>query len=153
MIRVEKTRIIKCQAQDLWGKLIAFEDFSDLVKTIESVKISKNPDGTCTSDWVALLDDCRIEWTESDVFNEEIYTIDFRQTVGDFREMWGRWKLTPLRSDETQIELVIEFDIGIESLAPLLNPLVESAIVEHSELIIDSFEPRPLSHSMSGRSL
>jgi ribosome-associated toxin RatA of RatAB toxin-antitoxin module len=91
------------------------------------------PGEPVVSAWEVFFRNGILSWTEVDVLHPETATIDFEQTVGDFEEFSGGWRLTPFVGSGTagvRVVFAAEFDFGVPSLASIVDPVAERVLVE-----------------------
>ena len=85
--------------------------------------------------WAVNFRNGVLRWAEHDVVDRATWTITFVQTEGDFEHFDGSWRLTQVGDDVT-IRFDAVFDLGMPSLAPILDPIAERALVENIERIL-----------------
>ncbi|WP_227270854.1 type II toxin-antitoxin system RatA family toxin [Roseobacter weihaiensis] len=110
----------------VWDVMCDFETFPDLMADVVSVKCFDRDGPHLKSNWVVLLNGSELMWEEQDVFihHDEIR---FHQIDGDLEVWEGVWT-TRQEGPDVVVNLKVEFDIGIPSLAEILNPIGERAI-------------------------
>src|SRR5205814_131192 len=70
-----------------------------------------------------------LHWTEIDRIDQGRLLIEFRQSVGDLARFDGVWSVHPAAGG-TQVVFEAEADLGMPTLAPLLNPVAERTLRE-----------------------
>ena len=124
---------------DLGAAFATISDFGrypDLVPdVVRSVTVEPvRPGQPVVSAWEVFFRNGILSWSEVDHLHPETATIDFEQTVGDFEEFSGGWRLTPFvgASGTTGVLVVFsaEFDFGVPSLASIVDPVAERVLVE-----------------------
>ncbi|GAB3281308.1 aromatase/cyclase [Actinocorallia lasiicapitis] len=108
----------------VFEKITAFSDYPKAADDVRTVTIE--PDGV-HSVWEVNFRRGIMRWTERDDIRRDDLTVTFSQTAGDFARFEGSWKLTP-GADGCEVELLLAYDFGIESLAGLMDPLAERVI-------------------------
>ncbi len=91
-------------------------------------------DTTALSSWRVLLNGSELTWDEKDFFHPP-HRIDFDQTEGDLEVFRGSWTLSET-ADGVNVLLEIEFDLGIPSLAAVLDPVGIQAIHSNSRSML-----------------
>lgn len=111
-----------------YRRLSDFARYPELTDAVRSVEIDPpGPDGSVVSRWTVLFRNGLLRWTESDTLDPVARTIVFRQLAGDFEVFDGRWTVRE-RDAGCEIAFDAHFDLGIPSLAPILDPVAESTL-------------------------
>lgn len=80
--------------------------------------------------WSAQLNGSAVGWTQRHTFTG-LNEMRFEQLAGDFAEFGGRWTVVA-----DTLSLQVQFDLGVDGLAPLLNPIWIQAVEVHcTELV------------------
>ena len=79
-----------------------------------------------------------LRWTEEDEIDARNATIAFNQISGDLAEFVGGWSVTPA-GEGVAIRFTADFDLGIPSLAPMLDPVAEKAMRSNVHELIAAF--------------
>jgi len=84
-------------------------------------------DGSIVSEWTVAFRSGLLRWTERDVLDPVALSISFTQLAGDFETFAGTWTVEPV-SDGTVVTFEAVFDLGIPSLADILDPVAEATL-------------------------
>jgi ribosome-associated toxin RatA of RatAB toxin-antitoxin module len=122
--------------EDVWPTLIDFERYPLLMQDVVSVDVLERGARTMLSSWKVLLNGSEFTWMERDTL-EEPHVIRFVQTEGDLEVWQGEWRLDPTPEGLVAL-LTVEFDIGIPSMAEILDPIGERAIRANSRQMLDA---------------
>ena len=87
------------------------------------------------SDWEVTFRNGVLVWTERDEVDPAGRRISFEQTEGDFAAFTGSWLVEP-GGEGTTVTFEASFDLGMPSLAPMLDPIAERALVENVRAIL-----------------
>ncbi|MGL4175033.1 MAG: type II toxin-antitoxin system RatA family toxin [Dermatophilaceae bacterium] len=87
-----------------------------------------------TSHWTVLLNGSEVTWTQRDHAGTDT-VLRFEQTGGDFEAMSGQWEVADI-VDGCRIRLTIDFDLGVDGLAPLLEPMWAQSLRAHAEALL-----------------
>jgi ribosome-associated toxin RatA of RatAB toxin-antitoxin module len=118
----------------VWDALCDFESYPHTMQDVIEVQILKSTATESHSSWRVLLNGSELTWTERDVYDAP-YGIVFEQLEGDLETYRGAWVLLPL-DDRVKVTLEIEFELGIPSLAALLDPIGIEAIRTNSAAML-----------------
>ena len=133
----------------------AFDRYPDTMPDVLSVRFHERDEHVALSTWVVLLNGSELTWTERDEF-EPCGRIVFDQTDGDLEVFRGQWVLEP-EGDGVVVALDVEFDLGIPSLAPVLDPIGIQAIRKNTQRMLGASAPSsrdrvaPPGHRRHGR--
>src|SRR5262249_41649324 len=81
-----------------------------------------------------------LRWAERDQLDPIGRTITFAQTTGDFASFTGSWHVQPVGDDVT-LAFTADFDLGMPSLAALIDPVAERTLCENLAVIIHGLFP------------
>ncbi len=85
------------------------------------------PDGSTVSDWTVEFRGGLMRWRERDTYAPATYSLAFEQLSGDFQTFEGSWRCEA-RDGGTLVVFTAAFDLGIPSLAEILDPVAESTV-------------------------
>lgn len=114
----------------VWEVVSAFDRYPALMPDVIEVTFLERSGTEATSAWRVMLNDSEMTWEERDVFIPKS-RIEFTQIDGDLEVFRGSWLLTEIDGG-VRVSLSLEFDIGIPSLAAVLDPLGIQAIESNS---------------------
>ncbi len=98
--------------------------------------VRSDGDGVLESDWVVNFRNGILAWTERDAVDRTARTIAFEQLDGDFAVFTGSWAVAP-DGDGTVVRFEATFDLGMPSLAPMVDPIAERALVDNIRAILE----------------
>ncbi|WP_329110226.1 SRPBCC family protein [Micromonospora sp. NBC_01699] len=123
-------------AQLAYERISDFARYEQLTSTVRQVVVHPpEPDGSVVSDWTVHFRNGLLCWSERDTFDDAARTIDFVQLTGDFEVFRGRWLVTR-SADGTRIVFDAEFDLGMPSLAAILDPVAASTLRDNILVIL-----------------
>ena len=112
-----------------------FRRYPDVTDTVREVVVHPpGADGTVVSDWTVRFRNGLMRWSERDAFSPDSLTLSFTQLRGDFEVFEGAWRCAPAERGTT-VTFAAAFDLGIPTLADLLDPVAESTLRTNIELI------------------
>ncbi|MEU9185730.1 aromatase/cyclase [Streptomyces sp. NPDC048484] len=115
------------QAYQLISDFARYPELTDAVK--EVTVDDSEPDGGVVSTWTVFFRNGLLTWTERDLCDPVARTITFTQLKGDFAVFEGVWRITEAdRPDSCRVTFEAAFDLGIPSLADLLDPVADAAL-------------------------
>ncbi len=109
---------------DRLADFAAYPDFTDTVRTVEVVTISPTE---VESTWEVNFRKGILVWKERDDIDPAARRIAFDQTTGDFARFTGSW-LVLQEGQDVRVEFASRFDLGIASLASLVDPVACTAL-------------------------
>ncbi|HEX2126182.1 MAG TPA: SRPBCC family protein [Thermoleophilaceae bacterium] len=110
-----------------------------MASSVRSVRVTPEDDGAMRSDWEVNFRNGILKWQEIDRVDREARTMTFVQTEGDLAEFSGEWRVEADDDDATIIHFRAEFDLGIPSLATMLDPVAERALRSNISELITAF--------------
>ncbi|GGO03312.1 cyclase [Microbispora rosea subsp. aerata] len=122
-------------ADAVFATLADFERYPDFTEAVREVHVRRADGGVLDSDWSVNFRNGILRWSERDVIDPVERTITFTQTEGDFERFDGHWKVEQRDGDVT-IGFYAEFDLGMPSLAPIIDPIAERTLVENLQRIL-----------------
>ena len=126
--------------QRVWDVVADFESYPALMPNVLSIDIVERRGNTAVSAWRTLLDGTEMSWEERDLF-EPYRRISFEQLDGDLEVFRGEWTLDE-EDGGVRVRLSMEFEIGIPSLAAVLDPLGVQAIRANSLSMLNAIGER-----------
>ena len=140
MSHVELHRVISSDIGHVWEIVSNIQRYPAFMPSVQSVEILHGTPGCSTqSQWSVVLQEAVMEWTEVDTYNKDAGTLEFCQISGDLEMFKGRWQLRQVPSG-TEIQLSVEFSIGIPGMEELLAPIAVTAIEENCHTMLDCIE-------------
>ncbi|MEJ1198634.1 MULTISPECIES: aromatase/cyclase [unclassified Streptomyces] len=113
---------------DVYGRISDFRRYPEYSDTFREVHVAPPlPDGSTVSDWTVKFRGGLMRWRERDTYSPETYSVAFEQISGDFRTFEGSWRCEA-RGGGTLVVYTAAFDLGIPTLAMILDPVAESAV-------------------------
>jgi len=124
---VARAAITEAADQRVWDLLGA--GASGLAPLAEHVlAVAATPDGD--QRWSVLLNGSKVDWVQRNRRTGE-RELAFEQVSGDLAELCGRWTLEP-----GQLCVTIEFHLGVDGLAPLLDPIWTQSFQAHADALV-----------------
>jgi ribosome-associated toxin RatA of RatAB toxin-antitoxin module len=84
-------------------------------------------------EWLALLNGSRVGWVQRDSAQPP-QSLAFEQLDGDLDQLRGRWTLL-LQPSGVRLRLEIEFHLGVDGLAALLDPMWAQSLQSHADAL------------------
>ncbi|WP_171112082.1 MULTISPECIES: SRPBCC family protein [unclassified Streptomyces] len=123
------------EPETAYERIRDFRRYPDATETVREVVVHPpGADGTVVSDWTVRFRNGLMRWSERDAFHPETLTLGFTQLRGDFEVFEGTWRCAPGERG-TAVTFDAVFDLGIPTLADLLDPVAESTLRGNIELI------------------
>ncbi|WP_327405452.1 SRPBCC family protein [Streptomyces sp. NBC_01288] len=122
-------------ATHVFDRVQDYERYTDHTDTVRSVTVTPDGPDTVESAWEVHFRSGLLRWTERDVMDPVARRITFDQLTGDFASFAGTWDITQAGTD-VSVLFTCEFDLGIPSLEPIINPVAMRALDESMGLIL-----------------
>lgn len=140
-MRVEIERVVaEAEPKLLFERLADFGSYAEFTEAVHEVTVREEADGRSVSDWKVQFRNGVLHWTERDEIDWAGLVIRFEQITGDFASFNGYWAVEPT-PEGALVRFVADFDMGIPSLAPMLDPIAERALRDNIEQMLTAFEP------------
>jgi ribosome-associated toxin RatA of RatAB toxin-antitoxin module len=120
----------------VYHRITDFRRYPELTDTVREVRVDTLPDGSVVSDWTVLFRGGLMRWRERDTFAPDTLTLNFEQLDGDFQTFEGSWRCEP-RDGGTLVVFTAAFDLGIPTLAEILDPVAESTLRSNIARILE----------------
>lgn len=117
-------------AADVYLRVRSFEEYSKHTEAVRSVDVTSYHGNILISDWSVNFRGGVLQWTERDEFDDARRHIYFEQTEGDFVEFTGTWLVTD-HDSAVRVKFSAEFDMGIPTLEPIINPVAMRALKDN----------------------
>src|SRR5580704_2766003 len=111
------------------------ERFPEFMPDVETVKLIEQNAERAISRWKTLVEEAPIEWTEEDRFDDAALRIDYKLIEGDLDKFEGAWTFEE-RDGTTHVNLGVDFDFGVPTLAELIGPTLQKKVRENSEMML-----------------
>ncbi|MCZ4611905.1 aromatase/cyclase [Streptomyces sp. Lzd4kr] len=111
----------------VYHRITDFRRYPELTDTVREVRVDALPDGSVVSDWTVSFRGGLMRWRERDTFAPDTLTLTFEQLSGDFQTFEGSWRCEPCEGG-TLVVFTASFDLGIPTLAEILDPVAESTL-------------------------
>ncbi|MEU0052735.1 SRPBCC family protein [Streptomyces sp. NPDC006184] len=122
-------------ADAVFARLSDFERYPEFTDAVREVQVTHQEDGVIDSQWAVNFRNGILRWTEHEIIDRATHSITFAQTTGDFESFNGTWRVEQ-GTDHVVIRFDAEFDLGMASLAAIIDPIAERALVENLQRIL-----------------
>ena len=121
---------------ECYRRVSDFARYAEQTSAIRQVVVHPpEADGTALSDWIVHFRTGQLRWTERDTFDEAARVITFVQAGGDFVVFRGSWTVAP-DGTGARITFDAEFDLGMPTLAEILDPVAARTLHESILVIL-----------------
>jgi ribosome-associated toxin RatA of RatAB toxin-antitoxin module len=114
-------------ADEAFDRAADFERYPVLTRSVRTVSLRDLGSASLESTWEVNFRKGVLVWTEQDTIDPANRRIEFRQTKGDFASFAGSWVVTE-SGDDVLVAFASRFDLGIASLAALVDPIACAAL-------------------------
>ncbi|MBI4743855.1 MAG: SRPBCC family protein [Actinobacteria bacterium] len=136
---VESSIIINGNIDEIYKIAKDMEKYPEFMPDVKSVKVVAREENQTTTKWITSVEGTPICWTEVDVFDDENKNIKYCLIEGDLDKFEGEWIFTQ-NSEGTKVELTVDFDFGMPTLAELLGPILTEKVRENSMMMLNSMK-------------
>lgn len=101
------------------------------------VRVRRDPERTGAArhtSWTVLLNGSEVSWVQRETPHPP-YQLAFTQVTGDLAELHGRWRVQPAPG-RVRLELELAFQLGIDGLAPLFDPIWAQAFQAYADRLV-----------------
>jgi ribosome-associated toxin RatA of RatAB toxin-antitoxin module len=123
----------------VWELVKKIEDYPKFMKPVREVKVLSRVGDITEAEWEIELKGSLLRWSERETCRPEDHRIDFQQIEGDLEKFEGHWDLKSVSPGATEVELKVDFEIGIPMLRDMLNPVAEKALRENAVTMLRAF--------------
>ena len=141
---VQEMVLIGAPVSRIAEELRNLERFKDFMDNVEEIKILHREADCQISSWKVNIDGIDLAWVEEDSFLLDRGYMSFKMLEGDFDCFEGFWNLKPLsaNSSQTDVELVVKYDLGLPSFDEIIGDVLRSKIVENSRALLHALKRR-----------
>ncbi|MGW1177329.1 type II toxin-antitoxin system RatA family toxin [Kitasatospora sp. NPDC002543] len=119
----------------VFARLSDFGRYPEFTDAVREVNVTERADGVVDTEWAVNFRNGVMRWSENEVIDPADRSITFAQTTGDFASFDGTWRVERA-GDRVVIRFDAEFDLGMASLAAILDPIAERTLVENLQRIL-----------------
>jgi ribosome-associated toxin RatA of RatAB toxin-antitoxin module len=120
---------------DVFAAVADFAAYPQHTGAVRQVTVRTTGDGDLESDWEVNFRNGILAWTERDAVDPAGRKITFEQLDGDFALFTGSWTVEP-DGDGAVVRFEATFDLGMPSLAPMVDPIAERTLIENIRAIL-----------------
>lgn len=135
MAFVESEIRIDAPARDVYELAKEQDRFPEFMPDVETVTVLERHAGYIVTRWKTLVEDAPIEWTEEDRFDDFTPRIDYKLIEGDLDTFEGAWTFVD-DAGCTRVNLTVEYDFGVPTLAELIGPTLAKKVRENCEMML-----------------
>jgi coenzyme Q-binding protein COQ10 len=132
---VESEIIIEAPARAVYELAKEQDRFPEFMPDVETVTVLERHADYIVTRWKTLVEDAPIEWTEEDRFDDFAPRIDYKLIEGDLDTFEGAWTFAE-HAGCTRVNLTVEFDFGVPTLAELIGPTLAKKVRENCEMML-----------------
>lgn len=136
MPRVEVSKVVPAPADTVFAVLCDLTVCPQFMPNVKSVERLESGEGWDVTAWVAEMQGRLFKWSERDEYDAANRRVVFRQVKGDLKRFEGEWLCEEVPGG-TRVTHIVEFEIGIPALAPLLHPVAKVFYQKNVEQMLD----------------
>ena len=152
MPRVETKVEIEAPLKAVYEVAKRAEEFPEFMPDVREVKVLEREGGRVVTAWVGVVREFgrEIRWTEEDLWDDEKHECRFRMVEGDFDRYEGVWRFYDLGGGRTGTELVVDYEINIPLIGPLIKGLIVRKMRENCERMLLGLKQRAEERAREG---
>src|SRR5687768_1320536 len=144
MTDIHVSRLIPRPIDEVFAAAQQVERFPDVLPDLDRVTILENDGaGNTVTKWEGTVSlgplTRKIGWTERDHWDAQAKTCTFELAEGDMKQFSGVWTFVP-EGDGTQVDLRVQFELGIPVLGPMVNRIVDELMTRNCEDLLTALE-------------
>ena len=144
MSEIVSTRTIACPPAAVYAMAKQVERFPDVLPDVNKVEILEDDgQGHTKTRWLGTIRvgplTRQISWIEQDYWQDGEQRCTFELVEGDMKTYSGTWDFTPL-GDGCEVRLVVDFELGIPMLGPLVNRMVDQLMQKNCDQLLEGLE-------------
>ena len=129
-------------ADDVFARISDFASFGDHVTMVDYITVTEAPRAdaamyTRSSSWSTHFRGGLLQWIERDTVDMTGRTVTFEQSSGDLGSFDGRWSVREVADGTVEMAFDAAVDIGIPSMADMLNPVAAQELATGVRQIVD----------------
>lgn len=119
----------------VFERITDFPRYADYTDAVREVRIDRAGGDLMTSTWSVNFRNGVLCWSERDRIDAARLHIEFEQIEGDFDRFDGSWQVAQAGRD-VRVVFAAGFDLGMPSLASIIDPIAERALRDHTEEVL-----------------
>jgi len=128
-------RFPDADAATVFNRISDYPRYTDYTDAVREIRIDRREGNDITSTWTVNFRNGVLCWTERDRMDPVRLNIDFEQLTGDFAVFTGTWRVEQIGA-EVEVRFTADFDLGMPSLAAIIDPIAEDALLENIRSIL-----------------
>ncbi|MDQ3934870.1 MAG: SRPBCC family protein [Actinomycetota bacterium] len=122
---------------EVFDHVADFERYPEVASNVIDCTVTRNGE-TAESSWRVTFRNGILRWSERDVIDRANQRIGFEQTDGDLALFEGEWRVHEA-GEGSLVEFVADFDLGIPTLASMLDPVAARTLASNMRELIVGF--------------
>ncbi|SRR6266540_5375363 len=122
----------------LFEQVADFSRYPQIADSVREVKVSRTGEGFVLSEWEVEFRRGLLRWTEHDEIDHERCVLSFEQIAGDLAAFTGVWSVAEIPGGAS-ITFEAYFDLGMPTLADMLDPVAERALRSNTAELMAAF--------------
>ncbi|MFE7897973.1 type II toxin-antitoxin system RatA family toxin [Streptomyces sp. NPDC057424] len=130
-----ETLIEERTPEELWAIVKDSSLVASRARHVVAVSPQSDQDKTFRiNEWTVLLNGSEVTWRQREAAGPGL-RLRFEQTIGDLEKLSGEWSLTA-DGTSTRISLALDYELGVDGLAPLLEPIWSQSFQAHADELL-----------------
>lgn len=133
---------ISGDAKKVFEIIMDLENYPQYMNSVKKIEIVGRGEDYVLSRWTTSASGITLRWTEKDTYDLENLTVHYKLTEGDISKFEGYWKVIPLGENHNQVELKIDFDIGVPMLEAFVGPMAKAIVAQNARNMLQGLKER-----------
>ena len=145
MALIVSKRTIPASARAVYESAQDVKRFAEVLPDVDTITVLEDlGGGVVVTKWDATINvgplTRAISWTERDAWDAEALSCDFKLIEGDMKTFDGTWTFTDTTNGACDVELRVDFELGIPVLGPMVNAIVNKLMQKNCDEMLAGLE-------------
>lgn len=140
MARIAVSLSIPKDVETVYERAKDIENLARFLPDLEEVRVIRCEGQEVESFWKGKFQGREVKWTEKDIWDDEKKECRFFALEGDFKKYEGVWRFRKEGPSVTQVELEIEYDLGIPLVGALIHAFLKKKMEENAMAMLKALQ-------------
>jgi ribosome-associated toxin RatA of RatAB toxin-antitoxin module len=145
MADIVSKRRIEASAERVFTAAQDIKRFAQVLPEVDEITLVEDlGHGVVVTKWDATINvgplTRNISWTERDTWDRDNLRCVFKLIEGDMKTFDGTWDFIPEGDNSCNVELHVDFELGIPVLGPMVNAIVNKLMQKNCDEMLAGLE-------------